>query len=111
MLKWGRLGWCMRKPRSTLAFFMVLALGLWVTLPAEDVPETAYDESELLPYESTSAIASLMPQASPAQAEATDPPGRTLPRSLLILRAATSQMHSSSVEARDALPLLCTFLC
>jgi hypothetical protein len=42
----------MRKPCSILLLCVLLGFGASVFLPAEDVPETAYDESELLPYES-----------------------------------------------------------
>lgn len=33
--------------------FLVLAFGLSLGIPVEDIPETTYDESEALPYEST----------------------------------------------------------
>jgi len=38
--------------RSVLVLSLVLVLGLSFAVPAEDIPETAYDESETLPYES-----------------------------------------------------------
>jgi hypothetical protein len=41
----------MRRPRSILVLCVVLAFGTSLAVPAEDVPETAYDESEALPYE------------------------------------------------------------
>ncbi len=43
----------MRKLRSVLVLLAVFALSLSFAVPAEDVQETAYDESEALPYEST----------------------------------------------------------
>lgn len=103
----------MRKTGSTLVFFLVLALELFLALPAEDVPEAAYNESELLPYEGTSATASLMPQAavSQAQPEATDPPGRYATPFPVNPPRRDFADAQRSVEARDALALLCTFLC
>jgi hypothetical protein len=43
----------MRKLRSVLVLLAALALSLSFAIPAEDVPETPYDESEALPYEAT----------------------------------------------------------
>lgn len=43
----------MRKPRSALVLLLLLGFGVSLIVPAEDVPETAYDESETLPCEST----------------------------------------------------------
>jgi len=43
----------MSRSRSVLVLFLVLVFGLSFTVPAEDIPETPYDESETLPCEST----------------------------------------------------------
>jgi hypothetical protein len=43
----------MRKPRHTFVVFVFLSLCLSVAIPAQDVPETPYDESEALPYEAS----------------------------------------------------------
>jgi len=43
----------MRKLRSVFVLLAALALSLSFAVPAEDLPETAYDESESLPYEMT----------------------------------------------------------
>jgi len=43
----------MRHPRSVLAFLLLLGLSVFLVVPAEDLPETAYDESESMPYEMT----------------------------------------------------------
>jgi hypothetical protein len=43
----------MSKLRCVLVVLAALALGLSFAVPVEDVPETPYDESEALPYEST----------------------------------------------------------
>lgn len=42
----------MTLPRPVLVVFVALALSVSFEVPAEDVPETAYDESETLPVES-----------------------------------------------------------
>lgn len=44
----------MRKPCSILLLCVLLGVGASVVVPAEDVPETAYDESEALAYVSAS---------------------------------------------------------
>jgi len=46
----------MKKPASILILCMLLGLGLSAVIPAEDLPETAHDESESLPYVVTSAF-------------------------------------------------------
>jgi hypothetical protein len=43
----------MRMFRTALVVLAVLTLSLSFAVPAEDVPETAQDESESLPYETT----------------------------------------------------------
>jgi hypothetical protein len=42
----------MRRRCSILVFCVLLGFGVPLAVLAEDVPETAYDESEALPYES-----------------------------------------------------------
>jgi hypothetical protein len=44
--------------------FMFLAFGASLAVPAEDLPETAYDESESLPYEMTPALSGDLVQQS-----------------------------------------------
>ena len=43
----------MRNARSAIVFLVILTLGLSLGVLPEDVAETAFDESETLPYEST----------------------------------------------------------
>ena len=43
----------MRKSRSVLVLLVALVFGLSLAIPAEDDPETPFDESESLPYEMT----------------------------------------------------------
>jgi hypothetical protein len=60
----------MRRPRSVLVFFLLFMFGVCLAVPAEDVPETPYGESEALPYESTPLFSIAMPQASARIAKA-----------------------------------------
>lgn len=43
----------MRKPCSVLVLWVLVAIGVSAFVPARDTPETAYDESEALPYVGT----------------------------------------------------------
>jgi hypothetical protein len=52
----------MRKPGSVLIICVLLAFGASLAVPAEDVPETAYDESESLPYEGTPLFSTTLSQ-------------------------------------------------
>jgi len=56
----------MRGIPTYLVFFVVLVLGLSPALPAEDLPDTAYDESETQPYESSVPISNLIAQTASA---------------------------------------------
>jgi hypothetical protein len=59
----------MRKPRFALLLLLLLVSGVSLAVPAEDVPETPYDESVTLPCESTplfSIVAQKAVAAAPA---------------------------------------------
>ena len=103
----------MRKPRSALLFFVLLALGLFWTVPAEDLPETAYDESEVLPFEGAPLVLDVMPQATASTNEAES--GALRGQSAMSCRATHTRIAGTeahrSAEARVALALLCTLLC
>jgi hypothetical protein len=83
----------MRKPRSALALLLLLGFSVSFSVPAEDVPETAHDESESLPYEMTP-LASIMVNES-VQAL------RSLPGSLPAPRRAAT--HSAFPAEREEL--------
>jgi len=54
----------MRVLRSALVVLATFALSLSFAVPAEDLPETAYDESESLPYEMTPPLSGDLVQES-----------------------------------------------
>jgi len=97
----------MRGSHRGLVLFLMFVLGASLALPAEDIPDTSYDESESLPLELTPSFVA-------------DPlPTSTLP---VIPQDVFSSWHSECVPALAksacrACPsllrtaLLCTFRC
>lgn len=69
------------------AVLVTVVLSVSIAVPAEDVPETAYDESESMPYEGS-------PEVSVAEPEAA--------KLALAARPPISQRHSSSPWIKDA---------
>jgi hypothetical protein len=53
----------MTKPRPVFLLCVAVVLGLSSVVPAEDLPETAYDESESLPYTSAPVFSTAVPSA------------------------------------------------
>jgi hypothetical protein len=103
----------MRRPFFVLILFVLLGFGLSLAVPAEDVPETAYDESEGLPYEGTPLFSIVVPLAAARTTQA-------LPNSLHPRLGAPSPFFSARVrdtvanratDTRISLALLCTLLC
>jgi len=45
----------MGRAYSALVLFVVLVFGMFVAFPVDDLPDTAYDESESLPFENAPA--------------------------------------------------------
>jgi hypothetical protein len=68
----------MRMFRTALVVLAVLTLSLSFAVPAEDVPETAQDESESLPYETTPLSCALVEES--ARALSVVPIGRNYSR-------------------------------
>ena len=57
----------MDKSRSLLILVVLVGFGVSQAVPAEDLPETAYDESEALPYECTPLVSTtILPAAAQA---------------------------------------------
>jgi len=54
------------QPRLAVVFLMILTLGVSLGLPAEDVMDAVYDESEALPYEAIP-LFSIVLRALPAR--------------------------------------------
>lgn len=103
----------MRRPRSTLILFVLLILGLSLAVPAEDLMETAYDESESLPYQRALLISDLVPRATAATTQAVRSAGQGQfagPFRIGALRINGGDAHRFA-KARSAPALLCTFLC
>ena len=103
----------MRKTGPTLVLLVLLSLGLSLAVPAEDLTETAYDESEALPGAITLRITGLMPPAtaSTSQTARTDRRRRLAsPYRLTVAWVNGTRAHHST-DARVALALRCTLLC
>ena len=84
----------MRRASSILVLFVLLAFGVSLAVPAEDVAETSYDESESLPAESVPVLAIATPQTA-AKASA------VRPRYLGLPFAGESELHKSIRELRS----------
>ena len=103
----------MRRPCFIFILFVLLGFGLSLAVPAEDVPETVYDESEGLPYEGTPLFSSVVALGA----------ARTLQLSLSSFHLKVGVPSpftparvrntdaNRSADARLSLALLCTFLC
>lgn len=101
------------KPRFVIVFLMLLSLGLSLSVPAEDIPETPYDESEALPYE---AIPMFSIASQPASARTTLAPLNSLqlelsaPSPFPPARVRNTDANRSA-DARISLALVCALLC
>ena len=102
------------KPRWAIVFLMMLTLGVSLGLPAEDVLEAAYDESEALPYEGTPVVSDAPSQAAaPATAASRSAGNRksTSPCGAAASRVNGNDCDRSSDVRKVALAFLCTLLC
>ena len=59
----------MKVVRLAFVFFLAIGLGLFLAVPAEDIPETAFDESETPAYESTPLFSIKVPQEVAPEAQ------------------------------------------
>jgi len=102
----------MRKLRPPLVLFVLLFLGMSLAVPADDLMETAYDESEAQPCESTPLISNVTLQAASATPTVRIAQGRQLasPTQATAARINVTDAHRPA-EAQVALALLCTLLC
>jgi hypothetical protein len=103
----------MRRRCSILVLFVLLAFGLSLAVPAEDVPETVYDESETLPCESTPPFSIVVPLVA---ARTTQAPLGSLqlesgaPSLFTAAHVRDADVHRAP-DTRISLALLCTLLC
>jgi hypothetical protein len=103
----------MRKPCLTLALVVLLATGLSLALPAEDLTETAYDESEGQPSEITPMISRALPSETPSAVERRESlTGAQFasPDGITAMCPGKPDGHRSA-GARATLALLCTLHC
>ena len=103
----------MRRPCFVLILFVLLGFGVSLAVPAEDVPETAYDESEALPYEGTPLFSIVVPLAAGRTTQAV--PSSLHPRlgapSLFTPARIRDTDANRAADTRISLALLCTLLC
>ena len=103
----------MRRPSSILVLFVLLAFGASVAVPAEDVPETAYDESEGLPYEGTPGFSIARPLAATrtTQSEISLLQNEVATPSPSVPARIRDTDANRATDTRISLALLCTLLC
>ena len=102
----------MRRACSILILFVLLGFGMPLAVPAEDVPETSYDESEGLPYEGTPLFSVVVPLVAARTTQA-------VPSSLHLKLDAPSPFTAAvrytdalrPADTRVSLALFCTLLC
>jgi len=92
---------------------MILALGLPLGFSEEDIPETAYDESETAPYEGAPLFSILAPPVADRITQHELSCLRPEPGAPTLFAAA--RLHDTdanrSDDARVSLALLCTLRC
>jgi hypothetical protein len=102
----------MRRPCSVLVLCVLLGFGVSLAVPAEDVPETAYDESEGLPYEGTPLFSIVVPLVAARATQAG--PSSLQPRLGALSLFARARVHDTeanrSANARVSLATLCSAL-
>ena len=107
------VGLGMKVLRCAFVLLATFALSVSFGVPAEDVPETAYDESEALPYEGA-------PLFSIAVLPLSTRTTQTVPNSLHQKVGVPSRFPSARIrdneakgatDTRISLALLCTLLC
>jgi len=88
----------MRRAYTCVVFLMMLVSGLAYAVPAEDLPDTSYDESESQPCESRLPISSLMEQtASATRTAVSEAPAA---RTATLLQTTTSSPLGAKPVAR-----------
>ncbi len=101
------------KPHLAVLFLMVLTLGVSLGLPAEDVLDAVYDESEAVPC-AVVPLASIV--VSPLSAKSTQAAPNSLHQKLSVQPQFSSARVSDTeakgaTDSRISLALHCTLLC
>lgn len=101
------------KPNFAAVLLMILTLGASLGLPAEDVLDAVYDESEALPCEGTPLFSTVL---SPVATRTTQElPSSLHPKPgapLLLVRARVRDADANrSANLGVSLAVLCTLLC
>ena len=103
----------MRRPCSVLVLCVLLGFGVSLAVPAKDVPETAYNESEALPYEGTPLFSIAVPLATARTTQAVPSslhPGLGAPSRFALARVRNTDALRAT-DTRISLARLCTLLC
>lgn len=102
-----------RNVRFVFVLLLTMVLGLFLAVPAEDISETAFDESETLPYESTPLFSIEVPQA--AAPEAQDVLGASDLKAGALFPITSTRINRNDAarapNVRGTLALLSTLLC
>jgi len=96
-----------------LVLCVLLSFVVSLAVPAEDVPETAYDESEPLPYEGTPLFPTVVPLAAARTTQALPDSLRHnlgAPSPFPVARVRDADAHRSA-DAQALSALLCILLC
>jgi hypothetical protein len=103
----------MRRPCFVLVLFVLLGFGASLAVPIEDLPETANDESEALPYEGTPLFSIVVPLGAARTTQAR--PDSLHPKHGLSSLFAPARVHDTDANRCETAPatlaLLCTLLC
>ena len=101
----------MRKTHFPLLFFVLLAFGFGFAVPAQDLPETAYDESQAEPFEPAAVMsdpAPLIAVVSNRPAIMAQCPGPRL--SAVISRRISQSPPHRFLSSRLILALMCSLI-
>jgi hypothetical protein len=106
------MGWSTTLPRL-VALLAIFTLGLSLGVPAQDDPDTLYDESETLSYEIVSSFSIVLPlvaaRATQGALSSLHPEsGAPLPVSAASLRDTDA---NRSANTRTPLAIFCTLRC
>jgi hypothetical protein len=99
------------KPRCAVVFLMILTLGVSLGLPAEDVLDAVYDESEPLPYEISTSVAITANPLNGVRAQVGPDSLQQKPGALSRFSCARGTNRHRSTENRSGTVLLSVLLC